>query len=141
MRLVRILVTGGSGFVGLNVVEALLSAGIDVVSFDRRPMADPAVRAFRQLPGTLELVEGDIQDVRGVLAAARDTDAVIHGTAITPDDADEAALADLALPSMSAAPSMPFGPRPSRGFGAWSSSAPPRSTARMPRRPGCSTRT
>ena len=30
-----ILVTGGTGFVGLNVVEALLARGEEVVMFDR----------------------------------------------------------------------------------------------------------
>ncbi len=97
MRPERIVITGGSGFVGLNIAEVLLSSGIDVVSFDRAPVPAAALKAFSQLPGRFDVVEGDIRDVQQLLMIARNTDAIVHGVAITPNDANEAAAADLAL--------------------------------------------
>ena len=49
-----ILVTGGSGFVGLNVVEQLLARGAEVTVFDLRP---PAAFASK-----VRFVEGDVSD-------------------------------------------------------------------------------
>ncbi|HTP94589.1 MAG TPA: NAD-dependent epimerase/dehydratase family protein, partial [Burkholderiales bacterium] len=62
------IVTGAAGFVGLNIVEALLSRGEDVVAFDLAP-PPPAARAeFASRPGRLRVVEGDVRD-DGALAA------------------------------------------------------------------------
>ena len=63
-QLGRILVTGGSGFVGANLVTTLLDRGYQVRSFDRAPSPLPAQ------PG-LEVLQGDICD-RDFVAAAVD---------------------------------------------------------------------
>ncbi|HYZ68869.1 MAG TPA: NAD-dependent epimerase/dehydratase family protein, partial [Mycobacterium sp.] len=60
----RVLVTGGSGFVGANLVSELLERGHRVRSFDRAP--SPLGTHPR-----LEVVEGDICDA-GTVAAAVD---------------------------------------------------------------------
>ena len=81
----KILVTGGSGFVGLNVVEALLAKAHDVVAFGVEDLPEPARRIFRDLPGGLTFVRGNIaskEDVEGVVARHRPT-WVFHGAAIT----------------------------------------------------------
>ena len=36
-----VLVTGGAGFVGLNLIERLLEQGRETVAFDRRPPPIP----------------------------------------------------------------------------------------------------
>ncbi|HET7597971.1 MAG TPA: NAD-dependent epimerase/dehydratase family protein, partial [Burkholderiales bacterium] len=41
-----VLVTGGGGFVGLNLVEALLARGEEVILFDNGPLPAPAQRAL-----------------------------------------------------------------------------------------------
>lgn len=97
MTVRRVLITGGSGFVGLGITEALLSAGVAVVSFDRKPALPTTLDEFSRLPGRIEIVEGDIRDAERLLAAAQDTDAVIHGSAVTPNDANEASSVDLTL--------------------------------------------
>lgn len=71
-----ILVTGGSGFVGLNLVEHLLGRGDEVVSFDLGPPPAAAVERFRQLPGRLRTVTGDITERAAV-------DTTFSGTAVT----------------------------------------------------------
>jgi len=71
----RILVTGGSGFVGANLVTALLDRGHPVRSFDRAPSPLP------DRPG-LEMLQGDICDPDTVAAAVDGIDTVFHTAAI-----------------------------------------------------------
>lgn len=69
----RILVTGGSGFVGARVIHALHDAGHKVRIFDRSPVPESVSR----LPRT-EVVTGDIADGEAVLNAARNCDGIVH---------------------------------------------------------------
>jgi UDP-glucose 4-epimerase len=70
----RILVTGGSGFIGRQVVADLLSAGAQVRVVDLQPHPDPSV----------DLVQGDIAESE-VLESAFDGgfDGVVHLAAVT----------------------------------------------------------
>ena len=67
----RVLVTGGGGFLGGAVVRALKARGDDVVSLARGDY--PLLRA-----GGVDTVRGDLGEARDVLAAAQGCDAVIH---------------------------------------------------------------
>lgn len=71
----RVLVTGGSGFVGANLVTTLLDRGYQVRSFDRAPSPLPAH------PG-LEVVEGDVTDTAVCATAIGDIDTVFHTAAL-----------------------------------------------------------
>ncbi len=71
----RVLVTGGAGFVGANLVSALLERGHTVRSFDRAPSPLP------QQPG-LEVLEGDICEPGAVAAAVDGVDTVFHTAAV-----------------------------------------------------------
>ena len=71
----RVLVTGGSGFVGANLVTELLDRGHQVRSFDRAPSPLPA-------HPLLELIQGDICDPDTVAAAVDGIDTVFHTAAI-----------------------------------------------------------
>ncbi len=71
----RALVTGGSGFVGANLVTELLNRGYEVRSFDRAPSPLPA-------HPRLEVLEGDICDPETVAAAVAGVDTVFHTAAI-----------------------------------------------------------
>ena len=71
----RVLVTGGSGFVGANLVTTLLERGLQVRSFDRAPSP------LGDRTG-LDVLEGDICDTQTVAAAVEDIDTVIHTAAV-----------------------------------------------------------
>jgi 3beta-hydroxy-delta5-steroid dehydrogenase/steroid delta-isomerase len=71
----RVLVTGGSGFVGANLVTELLDRGHEVRSFDRAASPVPA-------HPRLEVIEGDICDPETVAAAVAGVDTVFHTAAI-----------------------------------------------------------
>jgi len=71
----RVLVTGGSGFVGANLVTELLDRGHEVRSFDRAPSPLPA-------HPRLHVVQGDICDQETVAAAVDGIDTIFHTAAI-----------------------------------------------------------
>jgi len=83
---VRILVTGGAGFIGSSVVRHLLGAGASVVNLDKLTYAgsNPPLGALAQ-PGRYALEVADIADraaVAGILARHR-PEAVMHLAAET----------------------------------------------------------
>jgi 3beta-hydroxy-delta5-steroid dehydrogenase/steroid delta-isomerase len=71
----HVLVTGGSGFVGANLVTELLDRGHAVRSFDRAPSPLPQHER-------LQTVVGDITDAADVADAVESIDTVIHTAAI-----------------------------------------------------------
>lgn len=80
-----IAITGGAGFVGLALAEALLARGDRVYLLDIAP-PDPTLFARPELSGT-RYVRGDIMDTSGLRAALHECDAdlVIHSAAMTPN--------------------------------------------------------
>jgi UDP-glucuronate 4-epimerase len=62
-------VTGASGFVGLALVEHLLTRGEAVTGFDLAPPPESALRAFASLPGTFVFEAGDVRDEAALRAA------------------------------------------------------------------------
>ncbi|MDR3663198.1 MAG: NAD-dependent epimerase/dehydratase family protein [Mycobacterium sp.] len=71
----RVLVTGGSGFVGANLVTELLARGQQVRSFDRVPSPLPD-------NPNLQTQVGDITNPEDVAKAVADIDTIIHTAAI-----------------------------------------------------------
>jgi UDP-glucose 4-epimerase len=67
--MVRSLVTGGSGFIGSHVVDALRHAGHEVVVFDRKPVRHRL---------DLEFICGDVTDREAMLRAVEGVDYVHH---------------------------------------------------------------
>jgi dTDP-L-rhamnose 4-epimerase len=77
---VHVLVTGGAGFIGSHVVEALLTRGHTVRALDA---ILPAVHANRpDLPDGVDLRVGDVRDAQDVRAALAGVDAVCHQAAM-----------------------------------------------------------
>lgn len=73
----RYLVTGGAGFLGINLVRHLLSKGHTVRSFDVVPFDYPE-------SSRIEIVTGDIRDREAVRRACENVDIVIHTAAALP---------------------------------------------------------
>jgi UDP-glucose 4-epimerase len=86
-----VLVTGGAGFVGLNLVEALLARNHSVVVFGREPLPHEAAQAFERLPGRLATVQGDVRDEDALakLFTAWEFDTVFPFAAVTSGPARE----------------------------------------------------
>jgi len=74
----RILITGGAGFIGSHTAEALLSRGYDVRILDS--LEPPVhVNAWPEyLPAECERMRGDVRDADIVLKALRGVDIVYH---------------------------------------------------------------
>jgi nucleoside-diphosphate-sugar epimerase len=73
---VRVLVTGGSGFIGSALVKALLRAGETVRVLDDNSRG--ALRRLREVERDVDFVAGDIRDAAAVDAAMRGIDEVHH---------------------------------------------------------------
>lgn len=85
------LLIGGTGFVGLNVAEALLARGQTVVLHALDAPPEAARGAFAKLPGRLIAVQGDARDTQALvaLANAHGVDRAIYAAAITAGPARE----------------------------------------------------
>lgn len=68
----KILVTGGTGYLGTAIVAALQRRGHEAVVFARTPPAAMAGRA----------IAGDVTDAAGLARAAREADAICHSAAL-----------------------------------------------------------
>jgi farnesol dehydrogenase len=68
----RVLVTGGTGYLGTAIVRALAHAGHRPVVFARRARAASGGDA----------IDGDVRDTRAVTAAAAGVDAICHAAAL-----------------------------------------------------------
>jgi dihydroflavonol-4-reductase len=79
----RILVTGGTGFVGCHTVAALRGAGHEVRALARSPgRVAPALAPVGVDPGDVATVVGDVTDPAAVRAAVAGCDAVVHAASV-----------------------------------------------------------
>jgi UDP-glucose 4-epimerase len=77
-----VLVTGGLGFIGGNVVPDLLSRGWRVRILDNFYRCDPAVATSLRARDGVEVIEGDIRYANVVENAVRGVEAVVHLAAL-----------------------------------------------------------
>jgi UDP-N-acetylglucosamine 4-epimerase len=78
----KVLVTGGAGFIGSNLVESLLNFGNFVVCLDNFSTGKREnLRAFTDNPNFL-LIEGDIRNYEDCVRASTNIDIVFHEAAL-----------------------------------------------------------
>lgn len=86
----KIMVTGGAGFIGSHCVRMLLEKGYSVRVLDSLLFGDEAIRPLLTAhPGQLEILQGDIRHVEDVVAATKGCQGVIHLAGIVGDPACE----------------------------------------------------
>lgn len=73
----KVAITGGAGFLGINLTRLLLSKGIEVVTLDKAPFTYPE-------SALVTSVLGDVRDERVVRETLEGTDAVVHTAAALP---------------------------------------------------------
>jgi CDP-paratose 2-epimerase len=78
----NVLVTGGAGFIGSNLVHALLSAGHHITVFDallrRGTEHNLAWLRGQHPPGRLRFIQGDVRDFAALRTAVADADVIYH---------------------------------------------------------------
>jgi UDP-glucose 4-epimerase len=72
------LVTGGAGFIGSNLVDALLQRGHQVTAYDNFSTGQERFLELAQSQPNFRLVRGDTLDLSGLTAAMQGTEFVFH---------------------------------------------------------------
>lgn len=76
----KALVTGGAGFIGSHLVEALTAIGCQVTVLDNLTSGNLA--NLKHLAGKYDFYQEDIQDAKALLAAAEKCDVIFHLAAV-----------------------------------------------------------
>ncbi len=88
----KILVTGGAGFIGSHIAERYAKEGHDVVVFDNLSRAELLKKPIRHLDfnkkylgqfRNVKFIKGDVRNEKETTAAARDADVIFHAAAQT----------------------------------------------------------
>src|SRR5215213_9561415 len=74
----RFLITGGAGFLGVNLTRYLLERGHEVVTYDLAPFD------YADVKDRVTAITGDIRDRDGLSRAMAGVDTVIHTAAALP---------------------------------------------------------
>jgi len=80
MAIKRALVTGGAGFIGSHLVDALLDMGCEVVVFDN--LSTGHIRNLEQVRKDIDFREGDIRDLESMRESAAGCDVIFHLAAV-----------------------------------------------------------
>ena len=87
----RVLITGGTGYVGSHIVLELLKSGDEVTILARNPHKVPA---FQDFPG-ISFVKGGLDDIDLIRESLPGHDACIHNAVYWAEDIDDLELRDL----------------------------------------------
>lgn len=75
----RVLVTGGAGFIGSHLAQALVERGDDVRVLDN--FSTGRRKNLETLEGQIEIIEGDLRDSSAVKKVVQNTDLIFHQAA------------------------------------------------------------
>ena len=74
----KVLVTGGAGFLGINLIRRLLAKNYEIVSLDI------AEFNYDDVKNEIEIIQGDIRDKAAVERAANGCNAIVHSAMALP---------------------------------------------------------
>jgi NAD dependent epimerase/dehydratase len=74
----QVLVTGAGGFIGSHLVEALVKRGAKVRAFVRYNSRGDLGLLSAELRDSIEVIAGDLRDLPGMTAAAKDVHTIFH---------------------------------------------------------------
>jgi dTDP-L-rhamnose 4-epimerase len=77
----RALVTGGAGFIGSHIIDALLRQNVEVVVLDSLEERVHGPNATPRVPDEVRFVRGDVRDKNAWIAALEGVDLVFHEAA------------------------------------------------------------
>ncbi|MGE3466718.1 MAG: SDR family NAD(P)-dependent oxidoreductase [Pyrinomonadaceae bacterium] len=88
----KVLVTGGAGFIGSNLADALIREGARVTIIDN--FATGFRENLDEISGSFEFIEGDITDIDTVEKAVQGVEVVFHEAALpsVPRSVDDPAV-------------------------------------------------
>jgi UDP-glucose 4-epimerase len=72
----RVLITGGAGFIGSHLADALIARGDDVVALDNFSTGSTA--NIKHISKNLEIIDGDIRNSELINETTKDVDLVLH---------------------------------------------------------------
>ncbi|MEM2196787.1 MAG: SDR family NAD(P)-dependent oxidoreductase, partial [Sulfolobales archaeon] len=81
MDSLRVLVTGGAGFIGSHLVRELVFRGYEVRVLDN--LSRGSLQNIHDVLSSVELIVRDVRDYEAVEKAVRGVDAVVHLAALT----------------------------------------------------------
>lgn len=76
----KALITGGAGFIGSHIAEALVSKGCRVTILDN--LASGHIENLEGVMDDITFIQGDIQDEKTLAQATKDCDVVFHQAAV-----------------------------------------------------------
>ncbi|QGP90991.1 GDP-L-fucose synthase [Neomoorella glycerini] len=85
----KVLVTGGSGFLGTHIVKALAEAGEEVINYSPSGFSEPAMAYLADLASRIHYVEGDVLDAGqfGRTLKSYQVECIVHAAAINGEPA------------------------------------------------------
>jgi UDP-glucose 4-epimerase len=72
----RVLITGGAGFIGSHLADALIARGDNVVALDNFSTGSTA--NIKHITKNLEIIDGDIRNTDLINETTKDVDLVLH---------------------------------------------------------------
>jgi UDP-glucose 4-epimerase len=90
MNPMKVLVTGGTGFIGGHIIRELLSQGHQAVAFDSSPSSE----SLKDVEPRIDVVRGEVQDLPTILALVKKFDVthIVHTASIMTKDSQEKPL-------------------------------------------------